>query len=70
MFEALNAGKNVLQQINKEMSLEAVEKFMEESDEAISYQHEVSSLLSKELSPVDEETIMKELNNLELKLVY
>jgi len=39
VFDALKQGNNVLQAINAEVSIEAVEKLMDESAEAIEYQN-------------------------------
>lgn len=38
VFDTLQEGTKALQQIQKEMSVEAVEKLMEDTQEAIAYQ--------------------------------
>jgi len=65
VFQALEAGKNTLQEINSTMSLEEVEKLMEDSQEAIEHQEAISELLGGKLTTQDDEAVLKELEELE-----
>jgi len=55
----------VLKEIHKEMSLEAVEKLIEETDEARAYQREVSNLLAGVMTNEEEDAVEDELEALE-----
>lgn len=61
----LQQGKEVLESLNKEMSLEKVEKLMEESSDAVAYQNEVSEMLSGKITNSEEEEVQEELEALE-----
>ncbi|KNC74326.1 hypothetical protein SARC_13121 [Sphaeroforma arctica JP610] len=61
VFERLKAGKEVLEAINKEISLDDVDKLMEENEEAIAYQDQVAQALGTQLSSQDEEDVLAEL---------
>lgn len=65
MLYGLQQGNQVLKEIHKEMSLEAVEKLMEETDEARAYQREVSNLLAGAMTNEDEDAVEDELEALE-----
>ncbi|KAL1931331.1 hypothetical protein VTP01DRAFT_10468 [Rhizomucor pusillus] len=65
VFEGLKTGNFVLEQIHKEMSVEDVEKLMDDTAEAIAYQNEIDEILSGQISTEDEEEILKELNELQ-----
>ncbi|ORX56952.1 hypothetical protein DM01DRAFT_311832 [Hesseltinella vesiculosa] len=66
VMEGLKKGNTVLQDIHKEMSLEDVEKLMDDTAEAIAYQEEIDQAISGQLSAEDEEEILKELEQLQL----
>ena len=60
VVEGLKRGNVVLRDLQQEMSIESVEKLMEETREAVEYQQEISALLSDRLdvgetSAVEEE---------------
>lgn len=61
----LEQGNKVLKDINREMSIEKVEKILDESAEGIAYQQEVTELLSGKITNADEEDIQEELEALE-----
>jgi charged multivesicular body protein 6 len=61
----LEQGNKVLKDINREMSIERVEKILDESAEGIEYQREVTELLSSRITNADEEEIQEELEALE-----
>jgi len=61
VFSALSQGKDVLEKLNSQMSIEDVEKLMEDSQEAIEYQNRISELLGSALSDADEEEVEREL---------
>jgi len=61
----LEQGAAVLKQINEEMSLERVEKIMDDSAEGIAYQAEVEALLSEQVTRSDELEVERELAEIE-----
>eukprot|EP01134_Creolimax_fragrantissima_P001392 CFRG1392T1 len=61
VFERLKAGKDVLEAINKEISLDDVDKLMDENAEAIAYQEQISDALGTQLTSQDEEDVLAEL---------
>ncbi|PUU77373.1 Snf7-domain-containing protein [Tuber borchii] len=65
----LQQGNQVLKEIHKEMSLEAVEKLMEETDEARAYQREVSNLLAGAMTNEEEDAVEDELEALEREVL-
>ncbi|KAI8149080.1 Snf7 family [Fennellomyces sp. T-0311] len=65
IMEGLKNGNSVLKEIHKEMSLEAVEKLMDDTADAIAYQNEIEELLSGKISDEDEEEILQELESLQ-----
>ncbi|KAI9363205.1 Snf7-domain-containing protein [Pilaira anomala] len=64
VLEGLKTGNSVLNEIHKETSVEAVEKLMDDTADAIAYQNEIDEMLSGLMSTEDEEEIMKELDDL------
>jgi charged multivesicular body protein 6 len=65
----LQQGNQVLKEIHKEMSLEAVEKLIEETDEARAYQREVSNLLAGVMTNEEEDAVEDELEALEREVL-
>lgn len=65
VFHALKEGKKALEDINKQMSIDEVEKLMEDTAEAIAYQEEISKLLGTELTVEDNDAVLEELENIE-----
>ena len=66
VIEGIKSGNQVLKQINEEMSIEDVEKLMEETADAIAYQNHVSDLLAGQYSSQeDEDLIQQELEKLQ-----
>lgn len=61
----LQQGNEALKEIHKEMSLEAVEKLMDETAEGIAYQKEIDALLGSRLTNDDEDEVEDELAVLE-----
>lgn len=61
----LSQGNQVLKELNKEMSLDKVEKLMDETAEGIAYQKEVSDLLASRITVDDEAEVQAELAALE-----
>ncbi|GAA5804451.1 Snf7-domain-containing protein [Helicostylum pulchrum] len=64
VLEGLKQGNSVLNEIHKETSVEAVERLMDDTADAIAYQNEIDEMLSGLMSTEDEEEIMKELDEL------
>jgi charged multivesicular body protein 6 len=69
ILEGLRQGNAVLKSIQKEMSLESVEKLMEENADAIAYQKEVSEMLAGHMSNADEDEVEDELEAMEREVL-
>jgi charged multivesicular body protein 6 len=65
VFNALKVGNDALQKINSTMSIDEVEKLMDDTAEAIAYQEEISQLLGTELTSEDNDAVLEELNAIE-----
>jgi charged multivesicular body protein 6 len=65
VFNALKEGNNALQKINSQMSIEEVEKLMDDTAEAIAYQEEISRILGTELTDADNDAVLEELEMIE-----
>mmetsp|Transcript_107709 Transcript_107709/g.131428 ORF Transcript_107709/g.131428 Transcript_107709/m.131428 type:complete len:225 (+) Transcript_107709:137-811(+) len=65
IFKAMKQGTELLQQINDEMPIDEVEKLMDDTAEAIEYQNEINALLSENLTNIDDDEILQELNQIE-----
>ncbi|XP_033118953.1 charged multivesicular body protein 6-B-like [Anneissia japonica] len=64
VVEGLKAGNESLKKMHQVMSLEDVEKIMDETREGIEYQNEIDDLLSGRLTDEDEAAILEELNEI------
>jgi len=64
VVEGLKAGNESLKQLQKIMSLEQVEKIMDETREAVEYQNEIDTLLSGQLTAEDEDAVLAELDEI------
>lgn len=64
VVEALRQGKDALNALNEQMPLDEVEALMEETQEAIAYQEEVSNMLAGAFSEKDETDLDAEYENL------
>ncbi|KAI8092203.1 Snf7-domain-containing protein [Gilbertella persicaria] len=64
VLEGLQKGNDVLKEIHKETSIEAVEKLMDDTADAIAYQNEIDEMLHGLISAEEEEEIERELNEL------
>ncbi|KAI8378432.1 Snf7-domain-containing protein [Blakeslea trispora] len=64
VLEGLQKGNDVLKEIHKETSLEAVEKLMDDTADAIAYQNQIDDMLHGLISAEDEEEIERELEEL------
>jgi charged multivesicular body protein 6 len=61
----LAQGNKVLKEIQKEMSLESVEKLMDETAEAVAYQKEVGEMLAGTMTNADEDEVQEEMERME-----
>ncbi|KAF8293628.1 hypothetical protein DL93DRAFT_2091896 [Clavulina sp. PMI_390] len=57
----LKQGNAALAEIHKEMSIESVEKLMEDTAEGIAYQKEINEILQGRMTAVEEEEVQDEL---------
>ncbi|KAJ6621619.1 Snf7 family [Mycena sp. CBHHK59/15] len=65
VLHGLKQGNEVLKEIHKEMSIESVEKLMDETQEAREYQREIGELLANNLTADEEDAVQDELRQLE-----
>ncbi|GLE00794.1 hypothetical protein PINS_up009582 [Pythium insidiosum] len=65
VFEGLKAGNSVLDAIHKEMSVEAVQNLMLETEEAQETEREISRLIGGNLTVEDEDAVLAELAEIE-----
>ncbi|KAA8895481.1 Snf7-domain-containing protein [Sphaerosporella brunnea] len=61
----LKQGNEVLKQIHKEMTVESVERLMEDTAEGIRYQKEISDMLAGVMTNADEDEVEEELAAME-----
>jgi charged multivesicular body protein 6 len=54
VFDALKQGNSVLSRLNQETSMEEVERLMDDTREAVEYQHQISELMGSQLNEEDE----------------
>ncbi|KAG5653597.1 hypothetical protein H0H81_012104 [Sphagnurus paluster] len=65
VLHGLRQGNEVLKEIHKEMSIESVEKLLEETSEAREYQKEIGEMLSNTLTLDEEDVVQAELKALQ-----
>ncbi|KAM4691609.1 charged multivesicular body protein 6 [Rhinophrynus dorsalis] len=61
VIEGLKVGNECLKKMHEVMSIEEVEKIMDETQESIEYQRQIDEMLSGSLTVEDEEAILEEL---------
>uniref|UniRef100_A0A8C5WME7 Charged multivesicular body protein 6 n=1 Tax=Leptobrachium leishanense TaxID=445787 RepID=A0A8C5WME7_9ANUR len=64
VIEGLKVGNDCLKKMHEVMSIEEVERIMDETQEGIEYQQQIDELLSGSLTSEDEEAILQELEAL------
>ena len=62
LYDAMRKGTDLLQNINKTMTIEDVERLMDENAEAIAYQEEIGQILSQQGIMEDDEDLLSELD--------
>ncbi|KAJ3021076.1 Vacuolar protein sorting-associated protein 20 [Thoreauomyces humboldtii] len=65
VMKGLEQGNEILKQIHQEMSLDSVQKLMDDTADGIAYQAEIDELISGSMSAEDEDEIMAQLDVLE-----
>ncbi|MED6135122.1 hypothetical protein PIB30_043243 [Stylosanthes scabra] len=68
VFDSLKAGSDALKAIQNEISIDHVQKLMDDTAEAKAYQGEINAILGEKLSAEDEEEILAEFENFETQL--
>uniref|UniRef100_M4BUD2 hydroxymethylglutaryl-CoA lyase n=1 Tax=Hyaloperonospora arabidopsidis (strain Emoy2) TaxID=559515 RepID=M4BUD2_HYAAE len=65
VFEGLKAGNSILNAIHKEMTVEALEELMLETEEAHTMANEISKIIGGNLTVEDEDAVLSELAEIE-----
>nr|XP_019012881.1 charged multivesicular body protein 6 [Kwoniella pini CBS 10737]OCF51662.1 charged multivesicular body protein 6 [Kwoniella pini CBS 10737] len=65
VMHGLEMGADVLKQLHAEMSLEKVERLMDQTREGVEYQREIDEALMSQMSPEEEEAVQAELEQLQ-----
>ncbi|KAJ3172639.1 Vacuolar protein sorting-associated protein 20 [Geranomyces variabilis] len=65
VLKGLQQGNEILKQIHKETSLDAVQKLMDDTADAIAYQAEIDEIISGTMTPEDDDEIMAQLDAME-----
>lgn len=68
VLHGLEMGNSVLKEINKELSIEKVDRIMDESAEGVQYQMELSERLSEVLTTGEESEVESELYQMQVEL--
>lgn len=66
LFAALKEGNTALQELQKQVALEDVERLNEETEEAREYQEQLRELLGQTLSAQDDAEALEELERIEV----
>lgn len=64
-MHGLSMGNEVLKQLHQEVSLEKVDKLMDETREGVAYQREIDEVLMSKMSSEEEEAVQAELEALQ-----
>ncbi|XP_034050379.1 charged multivesicular body protein 6 [Thalassophryne amazonica] len=64
VIEGLKNGNECLKKMNEMMSIEEVERIMDETQEAVEYQRQIDEILAGSLSQEDEDAVLAELEAL------
>jgi len=65
VLHGLKQGTSVLQELHKEMNIEAVEKLIADTEDAREYQREIDELLTSRMTLEEEEAVQDELAELQ-----
>jgi hypothetical protein len=70
VFKALKVGKESLEELNRQTSIEEVERLMEENAEAIAISQQISEALGGSISSLDEDALASELQSMAEQVMF
>lgn len=65
IYDSLQKGNDFLKNINQQLTIDDVDKLMEEAFDSIEYQQKISEALSQQGLRTDDKDLLRELNSLE-----
>lgn len=66
IYESLKKGNELLKNINQQLTIDDVDKLMEETADAIEYQQKIGEMLSQQVGVTNDDDLLQELDTLEV----